>query len=678
MANDGSISRQPSLSDLDAPGFDPVAAGFTAADILRFSASHLERARRLVESVRVLARAPDAALVYASVLAPLDEVAFATALAGGFAGLMEETHPDGAVREAARACRPRLVTFQTDMMLDAELADVVRRFSTSAAAAELTGTSQRLLKELLREFRRNGLELPPADQVRLRELNDELNRAAQDFSKNLAEATGSVRVSPVRLRGLPDAFLAAHPPEADGLVTITTDYPDYFPVVCYAEDRELARELNSIFDSRAAAENVPLLERVLALRADKARLLGYATWADYVLESRMARTPDAVRDFLAGAAAAVREPGRREYAEFQAERSLALGVPEGLPIPVYDRLYLEQRLREKKYGYDGKALSEYFPVEGVVSGVLGLVSRLFGLEFVPRPEAPRWHADVRVLDLLRGGVVAGRLFLDLFPREAKYKHAAMFEIRPGKRLADGTYATPMTALVTNFPAPDAGPALLTLEDVTTFFHELGHALHHLLTQEELASYSGTSTAQDFVETPSQMLEEWAFQREVLDAFARHYVTGAAVPEPLFAAMLRARAFGRALATERQLALAALDFEYHTQPTPLATDVVFREVMARTQQFAHQPETRFQATFGHLMGYDAGYYGYQWALAIARDVLTRFEREGFMSRATAADWLEQVLSRGGGADEATLVQAFLGRPTNLEAYAAFLRGEAATQ
>ncbi len=674
MTDDRNPSEQLPPACTEGPGVDPLAAGLAAAEIDGFSRAHLDHARRLLAAVRGLTSAPDGNLDYESVLAPLDAVAFALSMAGGVAGLMEETHPDAAVREAGRACRPRLVSFQTDMMLDAELASVVRRFAGTAAARALAGTRRRLLDDLLREFRRNGLELPPAGQARLREINDEMNRVAQNFSKNLAEARGVLRVPPSRLGGLPEAFLAVHPPEADGLVTVTTDYPDYFPIVSYADDRELARELNALFDSRAAGDNVPLLERVLALRAEKAQLLGYATWADYVLEPRMARTTAAVREFLAGAAEAVREPGRREYREFQAERSAALGVGPDLPIPVYDRLYLEQRLRAKKYGFDGKALSEHFPVEGVVSGVLGFVSRLFGLRLVERPESVRWHPEVRVLDVLRGGDAVGRLYLDLFPREAKYKHAAMFEIRPGKRLPDGTYVTPMTALVTNFPASGAGPALLTLEDVTTFFHELGHALHHLLTREELASYSGTSTAQDFVETPSQMLEEWAFQREVLDAFARHHVTGAPIPDPLFAAMRRARAFGRALATERQLSLATLDFEYHTRPVPVRTDEVFREVMARTQQFVHQPDARFQATFGHLMGYDAGYYGYQWALAIARDVLTRFEREGFTSESTAADWLDRVLSRGAGADEAALVTAFLGRPTNLDAYAAYLRGE----
>lgn len=666
IASDEARSTQPDLGSLD-----PLAAGLSAEGVTRFSDWHLARARERVESVRRLG--PAGELSYETVLAPLDDVALETALAGGFAGLMEETHPDPEVREAARACRPRLVSFHTDLMLDAELASVVRRFASTPEALALSGTRRRLLDELLREFRRNGLELPPAGQARLRELNDELNRAAQDFSRNLAEAKGSLRVPVERLRGLPPSYLDAHPPAADGLVTLTTDYPDYFPVVCYAEDRALARDLNAIFDSRAAEQNVPLLERVLELRAEKATLLGYATWAEYVLETRMARRPEVVRRFLADAAAAVREPARREYAEFQAERSAALGAAPSATIPVYDRLYLEQRLRERKYGFDGKKLSEYFPVTGVVGGVLALVSRLFRLTLSERSEAPRWHEDVRVLDVLRDGEPLGRLYLDLYPREAKYKHAAMFEIRPGKRLSDGTYLTPMTALVTNFPAPGAGPALLTLEDVTTFFHELGHALHHLLTREELASFSGTNTAQDFVETPSQMLEEWAFQRDVLDVFARHHLTGAPVPEPLFAAMRRARAFGRALATERQLALATLDFEYHSRPVPIASDAVFREVMASTQQFVHQEQTRFQATFGHLMGYDAGYYGYQWALAIARDVLTRFEREGFMNVAVAEDWLERVLCRGAGADETALVTAFLGRPTNLDAYAAYLRG-----
>jgi len=215
---------------------------------------------------------------------------------------------------------------------------------------------------------------------------------------------------------------------------------------------------------------------------------------------------------------------------------------------------------------------------------------------------------------------------------------------------------------------------MTHSEVTTFFHEFGHALHHVLTRQPLASFSGTNTARDFVETPSQMFEEWAFRREILDTFAKHHKTGAAIPDSLFQALVRSRTFGRALHTERQVSLASLDFAYHTLPVPVDTSQVFANVMAKTQRFAYLPNTQFQATFNHLMGYDAGYYSYQWALVLAVDVLTRFDKEGFMNPEVARSWRTTVLEQGAGVDENKLVEQFLGRPHNLEAYARYLRGQ----
>ena len=299
---------------------------------------------------------------------------------------------------------------------------------------------------------------------------------------------------------------------------------------------------------------------------------------------------------------------------------------------------------------------------------------MYGIQFRDVRNAPKWHPDVRVLDVYDHDKRLGRIYLDLYPREGKYKHAAMFEIRSGKRLADGRYLEPMAALMCNFPKPGATPALMSHPDVATFFHEFGHVLHHVLTRQDLASYAGTNVARDFVEAPSQLFEEWAFRRETLDLFAKHYQTGAKIPDKLFEALTRSRAFGRALATERQLSLAMLDFDYHTRPVPMDTDKVFNEVMSKTQHFSYLPGTHFQATFGHLMGYDAGYYSYQWALAIARDLLTRFDKDGYMNTGTAAEWRKDVLEQGAGDDENNLVTAFLGRPSNLKAYSRFLRGQ----
>jgi len=650
---------------------DPVASAMSAEGIERQCDEHLGRARKILETIKGQKNLADGALTWESTLGAVDEMALETSIAGGFASLMAVGHPDKAVRESAKQCDPKLDKFHTDLMLDAEFAKIIKRYAETKPA--LSGVRARMLSETLRDLRRNGLDLPSEKQTELRAINDELSKLSQSFSSNISDAVLSIRVKPEQLKGLPQSFIDSHKAEADGLVTLTTNYPDYFPVISYAEDRSIARDLTALFDNRAADKNLPILDRILELRSKKAKLLGYQTWADYAIEPRMAKTSATVREFLTKLAKDVKEPASREYKEFEAEYR-KLGGKKGQPIPNYERVYLEQKLREKNYGFDAKQLSEYFEMNNVTTGLLLIVQKLYGIEFRDAANAPKWHEDVRVLDVFDHGKRLGRIYLDLYPREGKYKHAAMFEIRGGKRLANGKYLEPITALVCNFPKPGQTPALMTHSDVTTYFHEFGHTLHHVLTQQDLSSYAGTNTARDFVEAPSQMFEEWSYRRETLDLFAKHYRTGNLIPNDLFQAMEKSRGFGRALGTQRQISLASLDFEYHVRPWPLSTDAVFRDVMAKTQSFTYLPNTHFQATFGHLMGYDAGYYSYQWALAIARDVLTRFEKDGFMNEKTAADWRKAVLEQGAGEDENKLVEAFLGRPHDLKAYVAYLKNK----
>lgn len=649
---------------------DPVVSGLSAEGIASLCDEHVARAKTILDEIKSLGDQPDENLTWSSTVAKFDDIGLELAIANGFPSLMSVGHPDKLVRDAAKDCEPKVEKFHTEMMLDAEFAAVVKRYA--ARREQLDGTRRRLLRELLRDLRRNGLELPAASQSRLREINEELTKLQQDFTTNISDAVLSIKVKPSRLKGLPQAFVDQHPPGDDGLVTLTTNYPDYFPVLTYCEDRTVARDLTAKFDNRSAEANLEILDRVLMLRNEKAKLLGYATWADYAIEPRMAKEAKAVRDFLDRLTKELESPARKEYQEF-ANEYRRLGHQPGARMPNYERLYVEQKLRERKYGFDGKELSKYFEVTAVTQGLLRIVERLYGIEFKKIADAPAWHADVIALDVVDKGAKVGRIYLDLYPREGKYKHAAMFEIRPGKQLDDG-YLAPIAALMCNFPKPGDAPALMNHTDVVTFFHEFGHVLHHVLTRQPLATLAGTNTARDFVEAPSQMFEEWAFRRDILDMFAKHHQTGELIPEALYKALIRSRGFGRALHTERQVSLAALDLAYHSRPMPIDTDKVFNEVMSQRQRFAYLPDTHFQATFGHLMGYDAGYYSYQWALVIAQDVLTRFEREGFLSAKVANDWRHMVLEQGAGEDENKLVERFLGRPHNLDAYSKFLAGE----
>lgn len=672
----GAEKATPPASPEPSADFDPMAAGLTVEGMKRLCDDHLAAATAMAASIRALKGAPPSALTYDATFGRFDDVVLEVSNAGQLPYLLAVAHPDAAVREAARLCEPKADAFTTTLYLDADLAKVLRAYVAKGEPS--TGEKKRLAEEVLRDFRRNGAELPAEKQETLRSLNAELTRLGQEFESNISSSTGHIEVRPAALVGLPAEYVKKHPPmkdgkEAkDGKVTITIDYPDYFPFITYARDRKAAEELYVKFTNRGGEENVKLLERVLKRRHDKAVLLGYPSWAAFATEPRMAKTPKAVADFLAQIRTALREPARLEMEELYREHIRFGGTRADKLSPV-ERYYLQDRVRAAKYKLNTQELASYFPIGAVTKGLLDITAKMYGLTYKEVP-ANAWHPDVSLHEVWSGGELIGSFYLDLYSRPDKFKHAAMFPIRTAKRLRDGRYMRPMAALECNFPKPGEGPALMSHEEVVTFFHEFGHVLHHLLTRSELASYSGTSTVRDFVEAPSQMFEEWPWSREVLDLFARHYKTGAKIPDELFSAMQRSRTFGRALETQRQVTFATLDFEYHSREPGFDTTAVLEEVQGANDSFTFLKGTHFQSSFGHLIGYDAGYYSYQWALALSRDILTRFKKEGLLNPTTAASFRDEVLAKGGGDDPRALLARFLGRESNNEAYLAYLRGK----
>ncbi len=661
---------------------DPTATGMTKEGITALCDAGIARATALVEEIRKLKSALPSDLTWETTLGRMDDIVLALRTGGDFAQLMAEAHPQADAREAAKACEPKVEHFETSLYLDADIAAVVKAFAASVADVsrknKLSDVRQRFLTFVLRDFRRNGLDLPKAKQDELRALNEELTKLTQAFQTNLSSSTLSLSATPKQLEGLPASYLDAHKPDATGHITITTDYPDYFPVAQYAKDRAFALELYKKFDNRAADKNLPLLDQILVLRHKKAKLLGYATWADYVVETRMAKSPKTVATFLEDLRTHVAKKSAEELKEFRAMKKKLGQDPKG-PIFLSDRSYLEDQVRQAKYGLDSKRVSEYLEVESVKGGLLTVTSRLFGVRYraIPKDDPSgagrTWHDDVSAYEVQNAdGSVLGRFYFDLHPREGKYKHAAVFGIRDARRMPNGARLMPIAAIVCNFPKTTAAaPGLMSHQDVVTFFHEFGHVLHHLLSQSELSRFSGTAVARDFVEAPSQMLEEWAWSKEVLGLFAKHYKTGEVLPDSLFDAMSRSRSFGRGLTTSRQLFLAALDQAYHTREPGADTTKVLEEIQTAYTPFKYVEGTHFQATFGHLMGYDAGYYGYQWALSIAQDLFSRFKKEGIFDPKAAKDYRTLVLEPGDSEETSDLLAKFLGRPSNTQAYKAFL-------
>jgi thimet oligopeptidase len=615
----------------------------------------------------------DAPLDWNAVMGKLDRARVALRNAGDFPALMAVAHPVDDVRIRAKECEPKLDKLETGMYLDKKLADVVKRYAATKPA--LSPERARLLEHWLRDFRRNGLELDEAGQTRLRAINEEATKLALEFDSNIADSSMSLKATPAELAGLPDAWIAGHKPGADGKITVTTDYPDYFPVLQYAKDRKVALELYKKFENRAADTNIAILDRILALRHEKAKLLGYDSWADYMLEPRMAKDAKTVAAFLESLRVHLKDKGAREMKALRGAH-VKLGGKATDAIPPSDRVYLEDQIRNTKYGVDSKEVSQYFEVSRVKQGLLDITAKMFGLSYRRSASMPTWHADVEPIEVLDAkGKLVGRFYFDLFPREGKFKHAAVFSIRDTVKLPDGRRLVPIAAIECNFPKPAPGaPALMSHSDVVTFFHEFGHVLHHVLSEAELSAFAGTSVARDFVESPSQMLEEWAWAKDTLALFAVHHETHKPLPDKLHAAMLKSRAFGRALSTQRQLYLAALDQAYHTRPPGMDTTKVLQEIHDAYTPFKFVEGTHFQASFGHLMGYDAGYYGYQWALSIARDLYTRFAKDGMLDRKTADAYRATILARGASEDEAKMVERFLGRPPSDAAYKAFLVAE----
>jgi thimet oligopeptidase len=661
---------EPVVSDAD-----PLLPALSVEGVKRVCDEHLAAAQAFVDGIKALKGAPQSELTYDAALGRFDRAVLETLEAGQVPYLMAVAHPDAAVREAAKLCEPKTEKFNTALYLDADLAAVLQAYA--AKNEPLVGERKRLLEDVLRDFRRNGLTLPPDKQQELRRLNEEITKLGQEFEANIANAVGKIELQPKQLAGLPPDYVAKHKPNKAGKIEITTDYPDYFPFVTYASDRRAALELYVTFTNRGGQENVQLLERLLKRRHEKANLLGYATWADYAIEPRMARTAKTVKDFLAEVREAVKAPAKVEFADLMRVH-VKLGGKREDKLPPPERYFLSDRVKAEKFKFDSKALAPYFEVSAVVKGLLAITAKMYGLEYraVPTTATNVWHPDVTEFDVVAEGKTVGRFYLDLYSREGKYKHAAMFPLRTPARLPDGRYLAPIAALECNFPKASGGgaePALLSHEEVVTFFHEFGHVLHHLLTRSELATYAGTNTVRDFVEAPSQMFEEWAWSREVLDLFARHHKTGATIPDDLWKAMKAARTFGRALDTQRQVFLATIDQELHTRAPGFDSTRVVEEVEDATDSFAYVKGTHFQSSFGHLIGYDAGYYSYQWALALSRDVLTRFKKEGLLDAKVAAAWRDEVLSKGGGVDERALVRTFLGREPSNAAYFAYLRG-----
>ncbi|MBL8785911.1 MAG: Zn-dependent oligopeptidase [Deltaproteobacteria bacterium] len=687
---------QPSAPDAAAPAGDVVAAdAATDAGPAEKPAEvdlgdGIEEARALLESEQwadaaALTRACDRSIARAELvrkrfasgdanvagdkaLNGLDEIALALDTIDGYASLLFNVSPVKEVRDEAEKCKTAIAKIRSDVSLDKSIFEgivKVPREGLDAATTHFLDTS-------LRSFRLSGVDKDDATRARIAEINDLSTKLGQEYQKNVNGDTRKVELDVADLDGLPDDWKAQHPKNEAGKVVVTTDYPDLIPFLTYATSATARMALQEQNSARGFPANAEVLQKLLNLRAELAKLIGYPNFAALDLADKMAGTPEVVESFLAEAKGAAKPRVDSDLAELLARKKK--DDKTATEVTVADRFYLQQTVRKEKLGFDAKTVRPYFAYPKVRDGILALYSELFGVEFAKREGVKAWDPSVEAWEMKRDGKVIGRFFLDMHPRVDKYKHAAMFPVQTGFVTTAGAPfdRLPWASLVCNFPNPADGDALMEHKDVVTFFHEFGHLIHHLLAQQsKWLSTSGINVEWDFVEAPSQLLEEWAWDAKVLARFAKDK-DGKVIPPKVVEKMRKAEEFGKGVELARQLFYAAYSYYLHAADvTGLDLDAWTSKMYADWSPYPRPTGDRLYTNFAHLIGYKSAYYTYQWSLAIAKDLFGRFKEKGLLDKGVAHDYTSKVLEPAGTDKAENLVKAFLGRERNLDAYRAWI-------
>ncbi|NUR06329.1 MAG: Zn-dependent oligopeptidase [Nocardioidaceae bacterium] len=605
----------------------------------------LDQARGLVDRLKDGSHEP------AEAMAIWNDLNLALHDAFAVASLMANVHPAEAVRDRGERAEQDAHKLLTEIGLDRDLYDAL----AAVDPERLDDAGRRVHALSIRDFHRAGVDQPDDVRARIRELAERETAVAQEFAKNIRNDQRSVQVEPAVLEGLPADFVESHQPGDDGLVTITTEYPDYLPFATFCRDRASRAALMEQFLNRAWPVNEALLHELLGLRREQARLLGYDGYPSYDAEVKMIGKGSAIPEFIDRISEVSTAAARRDIDVLLAR--LQQDHPDVESVNNVDKLFYQEVLRRERYDVDAQQVRPYFAFEKVRAGLLDVTGRLFDVEYVEVTDAPSWHADVTTYDVVRQGERIGRIHLDLHPRAGKYNHAAQFTLTSGikdRQLAEGV-------LVCNFSRN-----LMEHDHVVTLFHEFGHLVHHVLAGDhEWARFSGVATEWDFVEAPSQMLEEWAWDADILQSFGTN-ADGEPIPRELVDKMRAAKDFGKGLYAATQMFYAALSYRLH-QDVPDDITATQRELQERYDVFSYVPDTHFFASFGHLEGYGSGYYTYMWSLVIAKDLFSAFDRDHMFDTAVAHRYRDRVLAPGGSKDAADLVEDFLGRPYNFDAF-----------
>jgi oligopeptidase A len=609
-----------------------------------------------------------------STVVALDDLAYQAGLAANRAALIKETNTNPAMRTAAENAVKAYQEWAVGIDYREDVYKAIKAFADTNP--KLTGVDEKLFKETLRDYRRAGLELPPDGRKEVEELRKELSKLGTDFDSNIVKASTPVMFSKADLDGLPESFIASPGVKTgDDVYTVMANVTWQFNTVEEnAKSEATRRRLYVIHDTLAKDTNVPVLNQMLALRNKIALRLGYKSWDDYQTEIKMAKTGVNAEKYVNDLVAGIQPKFDSEVAELQKLKAADTNDPNAR-IMVWDWRYYSNQRNKQKYAVDKEALRAYFPFQKVLDGMFNIYQSIFGLKFEKIAAPYKWIEDLQlylVTDSATGEPL-GMFYLDMFPREGKFNHFAQFDIISGKLLPDGKYQRPTVALLCNFPPASADkPSLLTHQDVETLFHEFGHALHSIVTRAKYGRFAGTHVPGDFVEAPSQMLQNWVWDKKVLDTFVADYRDPSKkIPEDIVKKLNDAKLANAGVFYRRQFAFASLDLALHDpHPEGMPYDCLAISNPILEKVFLPiDPSTTFVSYFGHLNGYDAGYYGYAWADAIAADMATVFEKakEGYLDKQAGTKLRHEIYEPGDSRDVNLSIEKFLGRKQSIQPF-----------
>ncbi len=602
------------------------------------------------------------------------------------------------LRDAYNACLPLLSAYSTEMGQNQDLYKAYKKLADSEEFATLSTEQKTAIEHALRDFRLAGIALEGDKKTRYGEIKQRLSELTSKFGENVMDATQAwtkVITDKAELAGLPDSALALAKQQAEAKHSqfkdkegylFTLDFPSYFPILTYCENRELRHEMYKAYLTRASDrysesggddkfDNAEVMNEILALRHELAQLLDFNNYAEYSVASKMAEDPQQVIDFLEDLASKAVPQAKQEFAELSVYAKDTFGFETLEP---WDVSYCAEQLRQHRYSISQELIRPYLPIDTVLKGMFETVQKLYGISIEEQSEFDSYHADVRFFHIKKDGEVIAKFYLDLYARDKKRGGAWMDECRVRRTLADGSLQLPVAYLVCNFsPAVDGKPALLTHDELTTLFHEFGHGLHHMLTQVKTAAVSGINgVAWDAVELPSQFMENWCWEKDALAFISGHYETGEPLPNDLLEKMLAAKNFQSAMMMVRQLEFSLFDFRIHKEYNPeLNTAEQTNYIQSILDDVRNQVAVvpivdynRFQNSFSHIFagGYAAGYYSYKWAEVLSADAFSRFEDEGIFNTETGQSFLTEVLQKGGSEDPAVLFERFRGRAPTTDA------------